>query len=570
MKETIKSKLKSLTKDSRKPKKRLITSLIVHFFSVFAFILYPSLEVYLKSPGDFDFTILSLLLIIGSFSLLVFAIGVIVGLFLRGKLFNYYITTVFSFSLCSYLQGTFLNAPIPALDGNAVQWQLLTGAAFINFIIWFLFFSIPYIIHFFNRKFWRKSLIYVSCLCIIMNAVSLVSLIFSTNLKACINKGFYSKENLYETSEESDVLVFILDYFDNQYMEDRISQFPEMLSEFTGFTRFANCTGMYKQTMPSIPYLLTQSKWYCETHNLDASPEMFSSSDFLKRIDETGAEIDLYVSGTANANEAYEFASNYNGRGAVINPFGMISSMTNYLFYRNMPIMSKSIFWHYTDDISNASVVSQNIDKFDSAYTINDAAFLDQLQEEGITVGDKKSFKFIHMRGAHHPFEIDEYGEPSDSSLPYIQQLGSIHIVSEYLAAMKEKGVYDNTTIIVMADHGEVEVADEMSRAANPILFVKPAGADSTAPLKTSTAPVSQEDFHATVLWALGDENYSDFGRTFFEIKENEERERYFYYRIAFDGSSEESLAEYIIFGDARDFSNWKPTGKIWGDRAKD
>ncbi len=569
MKESIKKKLEFLTEDKRKPKKRIVTSLIVHFFAVFSFVLYPSLEVYLRSPADFDFTITSMLLVMGVTSLILFALGFALSLILKGRLFNYYLTTVFSFSLGSYLQGAFLNGPIPALDGNAVNWHYLTLPALINLVIWFFIFLIPFIIHFFNRKFWRKSLIYVACLCIVMNAVSLVSLIFSSSISENANKGFYSNKNLYEASKDSDVLVFVLDYFDNEYMNTRLSEQPEMLSEWTGFTRFVNATSMYKQTMPSIPYLLTQSKWYCDTYNWDAAPDAFASSKFLERVDKTGAEIDLYVSGTANAKEAYNLADNYNSSGVAINPVGMVSSMANYLFFRNMPIISKSIFWHYTDDISNASVSTNNFSKDNTAYAINDAAFLDSLETEGLEITDKKSFKFIHMRGAHHPYEIDEKGEPSSNSYPYMQQRGSVYIVSQYLAAMKEKGVYDNTTIIIMADHGEVEVSEEMSRAALPILFVKPAGADSSAPIKTSTAPVSQEDFHATVLWALGDENYSDYGRTFFEIKENEERTRYFYYRIAFDGSEEESLAEYIITGDARDFSNWKPTGKIWGDRAK-
>lgn len=571
MKETFKKKLEFLTKDTRSFKTRFWVSLAVHFFAVFSFILYPSIEVYLNSIADFDFTLASMLFVMGIASLVALAIGIGLSAILKGRLFNYYITTVFSFSLCSFIQGTFMNSSLPSLDGTPVQWHLLTASAFLNVVVWIICFSIPYIIHFFSRKFWKKAVVYIACLCIVMNSVSLVSLFFSSDLSANENKGFYSKENLYEVSDKGDVVVIILDYFDNEYMNARLAENPDLLSEWTGFTRFVNCTSMYKQTMPSIPYILTQTKWYCETSGWKAAPNCFANSEFLSRVDKTGAEINLYVSGTANAKEAYNLADNYNQSGTKIKPLGMISSIANYLFYRNMPIIAKSVFWHYTDDISNASVETENLKAQDTAYTIDDVLFHQNLKKEGLSLSDNgKAFRFIHMMGAHYPYTMDENGEAAKYPNGYAQQKGSIKVVSNYLAQMKEKGVYDDTTVIIMADHGQVEVANEMSRAPLPILFVKPAGADSSKPFTTSTAPVSQEDFHPTVLWALGDKNYSDFGRTFFEIKENESRVRNFYFRVAFDGKTEESLLEYEIKGDARKFSNWKKTGKVWGDLAKE
>ncbi len=569
MKELFKKKFNFLTKDQRKKKTLFLISLSVHFFAIFTAFLYPALEVYLNNVADFDFTFGPLLLTIGLFSLLFLGVGIGLSMLLRGRLFNYYVTFVFSFALCSYLQGSFMNSSLPSLDGNAVQWHMLTGTALVNLLVWAILFFIPFIIHFFHKDFWAKALIYVSCLCIVMTAVSLFSAIAAANLKENENKGFYSRDNLYDVSNEGDVVVFILDYYDNRLMEADLAEYPELLSEFTGFTRFTNCTSMYKQTMPSIPYILSQTKWYCETGSWNAAYTCFSQSEFLPRIKATGASIDLYVSGTANSNHVYPLVNNYNSSGSKVDPIGMLKSMGNYILYRNMPTITKSVFWHYTDDISNGSVKTDNLSDKETIYTIDDALLLDELEENSITTRQGKGFKFIHMRGAHYPHILDENGNRSGSTTAHRQRRGTVHVVSEYLKEMKEKGVYDNTTIIVMADHGEVVVADEATKATIPILLVKPAGADSAAELKTSNAPVSQEDFHSTVLWALGDPNYSDFGRTFFEIGENEKRVRNFYFRVAYDGKTEESLIEYEIIGDAKDFSNWRKTGRVWGDLAK-
>ncbi len=564
MKETVKKKFEFLTKDTRSFKSRFFISLAIHFFAVLSFALYPAIEVYLNNSADFDFTLGSMLLVMGIASLFTLVIGIVLSMILKGRLFNYYVTTVFSFALCSFLQGTFLNSSLPPLDGSTVQWHLLTGTAFLNTIVWIICFSIPYIIHFFSKEFWKKAVVYVACLCIVMNAVSLVSLVLSADLSKNESEGFYSRENLYKVSDKGDVVVFILDFFDNKYMNSLLSENPDILSEWTGFTRFTDCTGMYKQTRPTIDYLLTGEKWKYEMPLADFAAKAYSSSDFLERIKNQGYEVNLYVSGFALADKAYGIADNYNSGNTIINPLGMVSSMANYMFYRNMPIISKSVFWHYTDDITNASIKTDNIPLSHTTYTIDDTQFFADFKENGLEKSNKPSFKLIHTMGAHYPYTMNEVGEKSTTASATSQQKGSIHIVSNYLKEMKANGSYENSTIIIMADHGEVEVAEKMTRASMPIVFIKKAGADSSKPFTSSAAPISQDDFHPTILWAVGDKNYSDYGKTFFEIKENEKRERQFLY-LAMEGERyDRVILEYVINGNGNDFSNWKLSGNKW------
>lgn len=562
----LKEKFKYLTKDGRPLKKRIPISAAVHLFSLFTIVFNTPVEVYLTNITDFDFSFTSLLLVMGTATVVLTALGTALSLILKGRLFNYYVTLVFSLSLCGYIQGNFLNKSVPSLDGNAVAWHDMTALALINLVIWAVCFIIPFIVHFISRDFWKKAVIFLSCALVFMQVISLGMIAATTDFSKYSVEGYYSKDNLYEVSDDGDTIVLILDYFDNEYMDLLLEEEPDILNEWTGFTRFANCTGMYKQTMPSIAYLLTATEWKCQTSAWDFSPTAFESSDFLGRIDRAGHEINLYVSGTANSSVAYSLADNYSNATPSINPLGMLKSMLTHTLYRNMPIIAKSVFWHYTDDISNASVKTGTTLK-SSPYVINDPSFFSGLKDNGLTASENgRAFRFVHMRGAHSPYEMDENGIATGDTDAVRQRKGSVFVVSQYLRRMKENGTYDKSTIIIMADHGAVEIADEMSRAALPILFVKPANADSSSAFTTSYAPVSQKDFHATVLWALGDKNYSDYGRTFFEIPEDEDRVRNFYFRIAYDGSPDESLIEYEINGDARDFSNWKLTENRWGD----
>lgn len=94
-------------------------------------------------------------------------------------------------------------------------------------------------------------------------------------------------------------------------------------------------------------------------------------------------------------------------------------------------------------------------------------------------------------------------------------------------------------------------------------MLVKPANSFGT-PVKTSEAPVCHDDLFATALDGLG-ANGEKYGRRIFDIPEDEDRERFYYFSSFYsDIDGEIALREYSIKGDARIETNWKPTGKYW------
>ena len=119
---------------------------------------------------------------------------------------------------------------------------------------------------------------------------------------------------------------------------------------------------------------------------------------------------------------------------------------------------------------------------------------------------------------------------------------------------MKELEVYDNSTIIVMADHGDANENYGINNAVHGILLVKTK--ESEHGFTISSAPVSYFDLHATIFSELG----IDRGNTFFDILDSE-RKRYFY-----EYTTERSafvVKEYMIEGDIDQEGSVKATGKI-------
>ena len=92
-----------------------------------------------------------------------------------------------------------------------------------------------------------------------------------------------------------------------------------------------------------------------------------------------------------------------------------------------------------------------------AGYRIDDDMFFMQLLEEGLKAEAKKpAFRFYHLKGAHSPYILDRKAAPvdEDGGTEEEQALGALYIVTEYMRQLKDLGLYDRATVIVMADHG--------------------------------------------------------------------------------------------------------------------
>ena len=123
-----------------------------------------------------------------------------------------------------------------------------------------------------------------------------------------------------------------------------------------------------------------------------------------------------------------------------------------------------------------------------------------------MTYRQEPVFKYLHFHGAHPPFIHDEnyIGQRLPFSLESYkkQYKGSLLLTLGALTnSLKQKGVYENTMLIVMGDHGwYIPDADLNTNgkkdlrpvvdSLTPLMMIKPFG-KSSIPIKISSAPVS-------------------------------------------------------------------------------
>jgi hypothetical protein len=135
------------------------------------------------------------------------------------------------------------------------------------------------------------------------------------------------------------------------------------------------------------------------------------------------------------------------------------------------------------------------------------------------------------------------------------QTKGQLRMIFAYLAAMKEAGVYDQSTIIITADHGARWTAGgPVEEPYLSALLVKSAGAPS-APLQFSLAPLAPGNIRATVLKAVGASNVESLP-AIEDVPVDSTEPRHIYTRIEEPGKPRVWQC-FEVIGDGNDFANW-------------
>lgn len=148
--------------------------------------------------------------------------------------------------------------------------------------------------------------------------------------------------------------------------------------------------------------------------------------------------------------------------------------------------------------------------------------FYNTMMEKGLTIDDSSNYFVVNHLNGGHEFINDancQYAQDPDRDDTI---KGIFLLAAEYINQIKESGSYDDSTIIIMTDHGT-------GRNAQPIFFMKEPH-ETHDVMQENNAPITYEELMPTIVELLG-EDYSVFGQSFHEFKQDEVRHRVFYDR---------------------------------------
>lgn len=375
---------------------------------------------------------------------------------------------------------------------------------------------------------------------------------------------FLSSDNMFDISKNDNVIVFVVDRFDRSYYEELLKYDSDFFAEYDGFTSYVDNISLYARTYPAVTSMLTGVENDFEGTREEYFDKAYGTSTFLKDMSAGGYDINIYSSNWyvySDANKMGNIANAVDAGDVSIldEPMILLSSMISYSTYIYCPDIFKAAIGISTNDFTG--IASQNTDQ--EMYVIDDAKVFADFADEGVTQKQKNNFTFLHLRGCHSPFNVDENGEfvGNGNATSLEQTRGIFKFIGEYINELKAKGVYEDATIIITGDHASaLSDYNDVPSARITSLLVKEKGQVGT-PFKESSAPVCQENFIPTIIKSTGVTPSVNYGKAYSEVAEDEIITRKYLFQKTVEVTKDEhadEIVEYEITGSARDFSNWK------------
>ena len=584
-------RLKEQKEGTLKPKGRIGVAFLVSFFTVFTILVVAPLELVASSARDLSFNLNDVAGPVIIAGLVITLVLTVILSLLRKRVFNVATALVGAIGVASYVQAVFLNGGMPLADGHEVIWSNFTSQMIVSGLIWLVIIAAAVVFSLLKARQLRTGLLVTATALIIVQAVGVASL-WGPSIAASIDahaehqQVIATREGLYNVSSKKNVVVFVLDTTDTAFVQKLYDEYPETFAPLTGFTWYRNSVGSMIPTRYGIPSLVFENRIRPEQSASDFIQNWSNNSHYLNNVNQLGYSVGLY---TDNFNWAYtdymyNRTINYHeprGRGVEnqLDVLGALRILYKTAFCRDMPWVFKPRFWYYTEDLNMRMRKPVNMDEVDLSsqpYTEDDLKYYQELQHYGLSIDDSAgqngSFRFIHLIGSHPPYTLDRNVEPtSDPSKENVEEqtMGAYRIVAQYIAELKRLGVYENTSFIITADHGEWYLTDtDIQRPSAPVIMYKPAGQtaeEAAQPMQVSDAPVWHYDIFAQTLKDMGADQQmlSNYTTPLDESYEGEDRPRYYLETIS-ENNHDAELREFVINGDATNFNNWSLTGNTW------
>lgn len=473
--------------------KALIPALIVSFVFSFMLFLYEPIVMYSANINDFWFDLGILLPQALKMTALFFAacLGVLALIWfisrnISEKILAYRIAlaAVFVLFAALYIQGTFLSGELPALDGSEINWNIY-GTENIVIIAVLIVLMTAAIIGMYNLK---PSIVYkiiggVSAAIFVMLLVSMVQAVVS-NKAAEEKKTFVATDYGFNTaSVNKNFYIFLLDAVESREFGNIIESDEKYKEVFEDFTYFPDTVGGYPCTRDTIPLILSGELNKNEEEFGDFSTKAYNNSHFFAELTERNYELNLFDADMIWFGDKTYTPNNWTSEKRPHINFGnYMSEELKYAGYKYLPYILKRFSGIETMDFNSI------VDKF----RWNDPDIYGKIIEEPkLSLDNNNMFQFIHSEGAHIPFRYDENLNYIESGTYSEKIKGCITMADAFLKRLKENGVYDNSVIIFMADHGNTDLnsAEDMFRRANPLFMVK--GIGEKHDYAVSESPVS-------------------------------------------------------------------------------
>lgn len=445
--------------------------------------------------------------------------------------------------VATYIQGNFMVGSLPTVDGASINWANYTKMNVISVVLWL---ALSILTIFLYKKFknnFNSIVKYASLAIFAMLIVSLTSVLI-TKKEMYADKGTIgiTMENFNKLSYDKNFLILLVDMEDSKTF-DKVLKDMNKEDLFKDFTYFPDTLGAYPYTRESIPFVLS-GNWYESGISFgDYYNETMDNSKLIETLKQKNYDINIYESELLwNTQKALQ-VNNVNLVNFKLDKKIYIKQECKYLLYKYLPFPLKKY-----SRIESFNLINTRTTEYDFQIFNPDNKFVyDNLNNKELQ--KQNYFHFLHIDGGHFPWNLNADVEEIGGGTYEDKVASSITVIDKYISKIKESGQYDNSVIVVLADHG-LNGYEYVGRQ-NPILYVK--GINEThKKMIVSNKKVSFVDLNDSIYFDLLDGKKST--ELLSDVKNNRKR-RFLWYK------DYDYLYEQILDGHAWETNKLKDTG---------
>lgn len=510
--------------------------------------------------GSFSTLSLSLAILIGVVTLVLLSIQA-PFLFIKKHWLVTINSVLFAVGVLLWLQSNAFTWNFGELDGSGIAWESFRHLAVLEVLCYILVFSVIV----WKRKIFFSYTTQFACILMMVQFVSLFSPIYRVSVSSTpppvqvdeqvdetdapemtesekttppVSDGpnpsswkqyEITYDGVFDYSDGSngpDVIILVLDGFGRKLFDKMSETDPMMVDMFRDFTYFSNTLCDKPGTVYNVPQIQTGFTWpRKKTGDTDYYNRCFAEAyenphALFKAMTRNGYECTVYTWAPVAMDFDSRWISNIRRVGET-SETGMkasrsrerwmqIASCFELSLLRCAPTFVKPLCYgrlgHFESWVASLYPVEQYA-SITPRMQWCDVDFFEQMRQlEWKNKESIKQLKYIHLQGPHFFYKMNENAERethSSHESEVRQAWGSLKITREYLDKLKEKGAYDNSLIVIMADHGTVYASQETTMdktsVKKPILMVKRPGARQEK-MRYDDAPLHIKDTTPAIL----------------------------------------------------------------------
>ena len=537
------------------------SGIVVSFAFAFMLCIYAPFELYLTNQSEFWFDAVMMLKPAALLFALVF-VGCVTA-FLIVRLFGktpYDVVLALSFAalVYFYIQGNYFIGGLPPLDGTNVDWSAPSPERIKSIVAIIVCLAACGVVFWKFRKKFSNITMLVSGGLALMLMLTMGTMLLTTEIEDKTGRLKCYNEGEFEYSTKENFIILLLDSVDAGTFEEAIKKNPEFADTFDDFTYFDNTLAAYPFSMHAVPHLLS-GQWYENDGSFhEYMQSSINSSPLIGALEDADYRMGVYSEYDITL-EGELFKGRFENHIELVDTF-----VSDFRFMVMLVKMAglKYAPWDMKEFSYNMGQYSldNRVAATDEGYEhfswSNEAFYNSVKNTDTITTTTDKTFRFIHLYGAHLPLRYDKELNVVEDATYLGNVEASVTLTAAYLDALKKSGVYDNTAIVILADHGYVHPYTEdtiLERMHCPLLIK--GRAETHDEMQVSRAPISYADFASSFPRLIEGKPASEV----FDYKDGDERSRRF---IWYCYSKEQHMEEYIATGFADEVDKMQPTGK--------